>query len=161
AAGRPARARARRAGPPVRPDGGVRPRGPAAQDPVPQPRRGAHRHRSPDPPASVRLRAAGSRTGGGDRRRLASLRATPLRAPAPRACAVAGRGRSARGPARLSRPAGRTGCVLAEGAPSASPRARAQAGPFALAFFHSLMDGSLRLRVPSSLATAVAEYRAV
>jgi alkanesulfonate monooxygenase SsuD/methylene tetrahydromethanopterin reductase-like flavin-dependent oxidoreductase (luciferase family) len=72
------------------------------------------------------------------------------------ACRAAGRD-----PASLYKTACVMGCVLAEGEGSDSPRARAQAGPFALTFFHSIMDGSLRLRIPSSLATAVAEYRAV
>jgi hypothetical protein len=53
------------------------------------------------------------------------------------------------------------GCVLADGEPFNSARARAQAGPFALTFFHSIMDGSLPMRIPSSLAPAVAEYRAL
>lgn len=53
------------------------------------------------------------------------------------------------------------GCVLRDGEPADSPRARAQAGPFAMTFFHSVMDGSLPMRVPSALAPAVAEYRAL
>ena len=71
-------------------------------------------------------------------------------------CRAAGRE-----PASLYKTAFAMGCVLAEGEPFDSPRARAQAGPFALTFFHSIMDGSLPMRVPSSLAAAVAEYRAI
>jgi 5,10-methylenetetrahydromethanopterin reductase len=72
------------------------------------------------------------------------------------ACRLAGRD-----PGSLYKTACTMGCVLAEGEAVDGPRARAQAGPFALTFFHSLMDGSLPTRVPSSLATAVAKYRAV
>jgi 5,10-methylenetetrahydromethanopterin reductase len=72
------------------------------------------------------------------------------------ACRAAGRD-----PASLYRTACAMGCILAEGEPADSARARAQAGPFALTFFHSIMDGSLRMRIPSSLAPAVEEYRAL
>ncbi len=53
------------------------------------------------------------------------------------------------------------GCVLGEGEAADSPRARAQAGPFAMTFFHSVMDGSLPMRVPTARAGAVEEYRAL
>jgi 5,10-methylenetetrahydromethanopterin reductase len=53
------------------------------------------------------------------------------------------------------------GCVLADGEPADSARARAQAGPFAMTFFHSVMDGSLPMRVPAARAAAVDEYRAL
>ncbi len=72
------------------------------------------------------------------------------------ACRTAGRD-----PASLYKTAFAMGCVLAEGEAHDSPRARAQAGPFALTFYHSLMDGSLPMRVPAALATAVLEYRAM
>src|SRR5262245_30387659 len=72
------------------------------------------------------------------------------------ACRAAGRD-----PAALYKTAFAMGCVLAEGEPHDSPRARAQAGPFALTFYHSLMDGSLPMRVPAALANSVAEYRAM
>jgi len=72
------------------------------------------------------------------------------------ACRAAGRD-----PASLYKTACAMGSVLAEGEPFDSPRARAQAGPFALTFFHSIMDGSLPMRVPSSLAGAVTQYRAM
>lgn len=72
------------------------------------------------------------------------------------ACRAAGRD-----PASLYTTAFAMGCVLAEGEAHDGPRARAQAGPFALTFYHSIMDGSLPLRVPSALAPAVAEYRAL
>jgi 5,10-methylenetetrahydromethanopterin reductase len=72
------------------------------------------------------------------------------------ACRVAGRH-----PASLYMTACAMGCVLADGEPFDSARARAQAGPFALTFFHSIMDGSLPMRVPSSLTAAVAEYRSL
>lgn len=68
---------------------------------------------------------------------------------------------SGRDPATLYKTAFVMGCVLAEGEAHDSPRARAQAGPFALTFYHSLMDGSLPMRVPAALAPAVAEYRAL
>jgi 5,10-methylenetetrahydromethanopterin reductase len=64
-----------------------------------------------------------------------------------------------RDPATLYKTAFTMGCVLADGEPADSPRARAQAGPLALSFFHGVMDGSLRARVPEALAPAVAEYR--
>jgi alkanesulfonate monooxygenase SsuD/methylene tetrahydromethanopterin reductase-like flavin-dependent oxidoreductase (luciferase family) len=51
------------------------------------------------------------------------------------------------------------GCVLRDGEAADSPRARAQAGPFAMTFFHALAYGSLPMRVPSHLAGAVEEYR--
>jgi 5,10-methylenetetrahydromethanopterin reductase len=64
-----------------------------------------------------------------------------------------------RDPATLYKTAFTMGAVLADGEPADSPRARAQAGPLALSFFHGMMDGSLRARVPEALAPAVAEYR--
>jgi hypothetical protein len=64
-----------------------------------------------------------------------------------------------RDPATLYKTAFTMGCVLASGEPADGPRARAQAGPLALSFFHGVMDGSLRARVPEALAPAVAEYR--
>ena len=53
------------------------------------------------------------------------------------------------------------GCVLGEGEAADSPRARAQAGPFAMTVFHSLMDGSLPMRTPTALASLVEDYRAL
>ena len=64
-----------------------------------------------------------------------------------------------RDPATLYKTAFTMGCVLADGEPADSPRARAEAGPLALSFFHGVMDGSLKARVPEALAPAVAEYR--
>ena len=72
------------------------------------------------------------------------------------ACRAAGRN-----PSGLYKTAFAMGCVLADGEAHDSTRARAQAGPFALTFYHSVMDGSLPMRVPSALASAVAEYRAL
>jgi 5,10-methylenetetrahydromethanopterin reductase len=72
------------------------------------------------------------------------------------ACRAAGRA-----PESLYRTAFVMGCVLAEGEGADSRRARAQAGPFAATFFHALMDRSLPMRVPTVLARAVDEYRAV
>ena len=69
-------------------------------------------------------------------------------------CRAAGRD-----PATLYKTAFTMGCVLAEGESADGPRARAQAGPLALSFFHGVMDGSLKVRVPDALAPAVAEYR--
>jgi alkanesulfonate monooxygenase SsuD/methylene tetrahydromethanopterin reductase-like flavin-dependent oxidoreductase (luciferase family) len=70
------------------------------------------------------------------------------------ACRAAGRD-----PKTLYKTAFTMGCVLAHGEAADSPRARAQAGPFALTFYHSLMDGSLKMRVPSAFRQAVEEYR--
>jgi 5,10-methylenetetrahydromethanopterin reductase len=72
------------------------------------------------------------------------------------ACRAAGRD-----PATLYTTACAMGCVLADGEAPDSPRARAQAGPFALTFYHAIMDGSLPMRVPAALAPAVADYRAM
>jgi 5,10-methylenetetrahydromethanopterin reductase len=69
-------------------------------------------------------------------------------------CRVAGRD-----PATLYKTAFTMGCVLADGESADGPRARAQAGPLALSFFHGVMDGSLKVRVPEALAPAVAAYR--
>jgi 5,10-methylenetetrahydromethanopterin reductase len=69
-------------------------------------------------------------------------------------CRAAGRD-----PATLYKTAFTMGSVLGDGESADSPRARAQAGPLALSFFHGVMDGSLRARVPEALAPAVAEYR--
>ena len=69
-------------------------------------------------------------------------------------CRMAGRD-----PATLFKTAFTMGCVLADGESADGPRARAQAGPLALSFFHGVMDGSLKVRVPEALAPAVAAYR--
>jgi len=69
-------------------------------------------------------------------------------------CRAAGRD-----PGTLYKTAFTMGCVLADGEDADGPRARAEAGPLALAFFHGVMDGSLKARVPDALAPAVAEYR--
>jgi 5,10-methylenetetrahydromethanopterin reductase len=69
-------------------------------------------------------------------------------------CRLAGRD-----PGTLYKTAFTMGCVLADGESADGPRARAQAGPLALSFFHGLMDGSLKVRVPEALAPAVAAYR--
>jgi 5,10-methylenetetrahydromethanopterin reductase len=70
------------------------------------------------------------------------------------ACRAAGRD-----PATLYKTAFTMGSILADGEPADSPRARAEAGPLALSFFHGVMDGSLKVRVPEALAPAMAEYR--
>ena len=64
-----------------------------------------------------------------------------------------------RAPASLYTTSFTVGCVLREGEPADSVRARAQAGPFALTFFHALADGSLPMRVPTRLQPAVEAYR--
>jgi 5,10-methylenetetrahydromethanopterin reductase len=64
-----------------------------------------------------------------------------------------------RTPASLYKTTFTMGCVLGDGEPADSPRARAQAGPFAMTVFHSLMDGSLPMRAPTAIASAVPEYR--
>ena len=69
-------------------------------------------------------------------------------------CRAAGRD-----PATLYKIAFTMGCVLGNGESADGPRARAQAGPLALSFFHGVVDGSLKARVPEALAPAVAEYR--
>ena len=66
---------------------------------------------------------------------------------------------SGRDPATLYKTAFTMGSILADGESADSPRARAEAGPLALSFFHGVMDGSLKVRVPEALAPAVAEYR--
>ena len=70
------------------------------------------------------------------------------------ACRAAGRD-----PATLYKTAFTMGSILADGEPADSPRARAEAGALALSFFHGVMDGSLKVRVPDALAPAMAEYR--
>ena len=70
------------------------------------------------------------------------------------ACADAGRA-----PGTLYTTSFTVGCVLRDGEAADSRRARAQAGPFAMTFFHALADGSLPMRVPTRLQPAVAEYR--
>ena len=70
------------------------------------------------------------------------------------ACLAAGRA-----PESLYATSFTVGCVLRDGEPADSARARAQAGPFAMTFFHALADGSLQMRVPSRLQGAVEEYR--
>ncbi len=69
-------------------------------------------------------------------------------------CRAAGRD-----PGTLYTTAFTMGAVLADGEPADSPRARAQAGPLALSFFHGVMDGSLKVRVPDALVPAMDEYR--
>jgi 5,10-methylenetetrahydromethanopterin reductase len=70
------------------------------------------------------------------------------------ACTSAGRD-----PATLYATSFTVGCVLRDDEPADSPRARAQAGPFAMTFFHALADGSLPMRVPTRLQPAVEAYR--
>jgi len=71
-------------------------------------------------------------------------------------CRAAGRR-----PESLYKSAFTMGCVIGPGEAADGPRARAQAAPFALTFYHSLMDGSLAMRVPSALRRLVDEYRAM
>ncbi len=70
------------------------------------------------------------------------------------ACRAAGRA-----PDTLYKTAYTRGRVLADGEPADSARARAEAGPLAMTFFHAAVEGSLPMRVPSALAPAVDEYR--
>jgi 5,10-methylenetetrahydromethanopterin reductase len=70
------------------------------------------------------------------------------------ACVTAGRD-----PQTLYTTSFTVGCVLRDGEAADSARARAQAGPFAMTFFHALADGSLPMRVPTRLTRAVDEYR--
>ncbi|MGH7822670.1 MAG: LLM class flavin-dependent oxidoreductase [Candidatus Binatia bacterium] len=53
------------------------------------------------------------------------------------------------------------GCVLKEGEPYDSPRARAQAGPLVSVFFHGVIEGTIGGILPEELQAAVAEYRKV
>ena len=69
-------------------------------------------------------------------------------------CRAAGRD-----PATLYKTAFTMGSVLDDGEAADGPRARAEAGPLALAFFHGVMDGSIKARVPEALVPAVTEYR--
>jgi len=64
-----------------------------------------------------------------------------------------------RDPATLYATSFTVGCVLRDDEPADSARARAQAGPFAMTFFHALADGSLPMRVPTRLQPAVEAYR--
>ena len=64
-----------------------------------------------------------------------------------------------RAPESLYKTAFTMGCVLRDGEAADGARARAQAGPLAMTFFHASVEGSLRMRVPSNLAAAVDEYR--
>ncbi|HXJ84507.1 MAG TPA: LLM class flavin-dependent oxidoreductase [Candidatus Methylomirabilis sp.] len=64
-----------------------------------------------------------------------------------------------RDPATLYKTAFTMGCVLDAGESADSSRARIEAGPLALSFFHGVMDGTLRARIPEALAPAVADYR--
>ena len=151
---RPARARARGAGAPPRRDRRVGGRGPRAEDPLPQPRRRAHRHRP------IRSRCTSRRSARGrapltarDRRRVDALRG-PARPPA---CATSGE------MAEVCRAAGRTpeslykttftmGCVLARRARPPTARARARPGRAVRDDRAStrVMDGSLPMRVPTA-----------
>jgi 5,10-methylenetetrahydromethanopterin reductase len=70
------------------------------------------------------------------------------------ACRAAGRA-----PESLYKTTFTMGCVLRDGEPADAPRARAQAGPFAMTVFHSLMDGSLPMRAPTSIAADVPAYQ--
>ena len=57
------------------------------------------------------------------------------------------------------------GCVLAEGEPFDSPRARAQAGPHATIVLHNLVEreqfGDLGRGIPPALAPLVEQYRKI
>jgi 5,10-methylenetetrahydromethanopterin reductase len=57
------------------------------------------------------------------------------------------------------------GCVLAEGEPADSPRARAQAGPSATMIFHDLAEeeelGTLGFQLPPQFAAQFAAYREI
>ena len=64
-----------------------------------------------------------------------------------------------RAPERLYKTAFTMGCVLGASEAADSARARAQAGPLAVTFFHAAVEGSLKMRVPSNLVAAVEEYR--
>ncbi len=65
-----------------------------------------------------------------------------------------------RAPETLYRSVFTLGCVLAEGEPPDSARAKAQAGPLVTTVYHGLMEGSLpNLEVPAGLRPVVDAYR--
>src|SRR5206468_12990045 len=70
-----------------------------------------------------------------------------------------------RDPARLTATAAITGCVLADGEPSDSPRAKAHAGPTATIALHNLVQreqfGDLGPPLTPSLAPLPAPYRTI
>ena len=70
-----------------------------------------------------------------------------------------------RAPARLTATAAIAGCVLAEGEPADSPRAKAHAGPTATIALHNLVErdqfGDLGRPLPPSLAPLLEQYRKI
>jgi alkanesulfonate monooxygenase SsuD/methylene tetrahydromethanopterin reductase-like flavin-dependent oxidoreductase (luciferase family) len=70
-----------------------------------------------------------------------------------------------RDPARLTATAAIAGCVLADGEPSDSPRAKAHAGPTATIALHNLVErdqfGDLGRPLPPSLAPLLEQYRKI
>ena len=70
-----------------------------------------------------------------------------------------------RDPARLNATAAIAGCVLADGEPSDSPRAKAHAGPTATIALHNLVErdqfGDLGRPLPPNLAPLLEQYRKI
>jgi 5,10-methylenetetrahydromethanopterin reductase len=64
-----------------------------------------------------------------------------------------------RDPKTLYRTVMTLGCVLDEGESPASPRARAQAGPAAIGFFHGLVEATIGLQLPPHIAPLMEKYR--
>jgi 5,10-methylenetetrahydromethanopterin reductase len=64
-----------------------------------------------------------------------------------------------RDPESLYKSAFTLGCVLRDGEPVDSPRARAQAGPLVSVFFHGVVEGTIRAVLPPDLQALVDEYR--
>lgn len=70
------------------------------------------------------------------------------------ACKAAGRD-----PETMYKTAFALGCVLADGEPCDSPRARAQAGPMASVFFHAGIESTIDEILPPDLRAVLGEYR--
>jgi 5,10-methylenetetrahydromethanopterin reductase len=64
-----------------------------------------------------------------------------------------------RAPESLYRTVFALGCVLAPRESSASPRAKAQAGPLSVVFLHGLVEATLGLNLPAEIAPIVEAYR--
>ncbi len=110
------------------------------QDTVPQSRARTDQHQGSHPDVSFGLRSQGPAADGKagcrmDRKRELS-RAREGR-PRRHARGLAGHGRDTKD---LYAVAGTGGCVLDEGEPADSPRAKAQAGPYAAIVFHNLVE---------------------
>jgi 5,10-methylenetetrahydromethanopterin reductase len=71
-----------------------------------------------------------------------------------KSCQAAGRD-----PKSLYRTVFALGCILGEGEPADSPRARAQAGPLSVVFLHGLVEQTLNLQLASEVNEIMKAYR--